>query len=110
MNDTLPHTDARAFAEMMKVFEELSLRERLARTLRGLNQPRTSGDYKFAVLQIQRLSGPFLAIALPLLVIALLLRIDEVEPTALLVQPVNFIQPRPRRPSRTRNPRRRIPS
>jgi hypothetical protein len=86
-----PFAHDHAFVEMMKCFEELSLRERLKRTLRGLNQPKSSGDYKFAVLQIQRMTGPFLAVALPMLAIILLLGVETEEQVAFRVRPVEYI-------------------
>ncbi|MDD4059223.1 MAG: terpene cyclase/mutase family protein [Kiritimatiellae bacterium] len=90
-----PFAHDHAFVEMMKCFEELSLRERLKRTLRGLNQPKSSGDYKFAVLQIQRMTGPFLAVALPMLAIILLLGVETEEQVAFRVRPVEYIEVEP---------------
>ena len=90
-----PFAHDHAFAEMMKCFEELSLRERLKRTLRGLNQPKSSGDYKFAVLQIQRMTGPFLAVALPMLAIILLLGVETEEQVAFRVRPITYIEVEP---------------
>ena len=90
-----PFAHDHAFVEMMKCFEELSLRERLKRTLRGLNQPKNSGDYKFAVLQIQRMTGPFLAVALPMLAIILLLGVETEEQVAFRVRPITYIEVEP---------------
>ena len=90
-----PFAHDHAFVEMMKCFEELSLRERLKRTLRGLNQPKSSGDYKFAVLQIQRMTGPFLAVALPMLAIILLLGVETEEQVAFRVRPITYIEVEP---------------
>ena len=90
-----PFAHDHAFVEMMKCFEELSLREWLKRTLRGLNQPKSSGDYKFAVLQIQRMTGPFLAVALPMLAIILLLGVETEEQVAFRVRPITYIEVEP---------------
>ena len=90
-----PFAHDHAFVEMMKCFDELSLRERLKRTLRGLNQPKSSGDYKFAVLQIQRMTGPFLAVALPMLAIILLLGVETEEQVAFRVRPITYIEVEP---------------
>lgn len=49
----------RAYSEMMKLFDELTLKERVVKTLNGLNKPKDSGDYKFAKLQIQLLARPY---------------------------------------------------
>ena len=58
----------RAYREMQKLFEELSFRERWRRMMAGLKMPKDSGEYKFARLQLQRLSGPAVAVAVPLIV------------------------------------------
>lgn len=80
MNDSTPPIEPvehdRAYAEMMKLFEELSFGERMKRTLNGINKPKDSGEYKFAVLQLQRLTGPFLAFVIPVVVVAFLLSIE----------------------------------
>ena len=59
----------RAYREMQKLFEELSFRERWRRMMAGLKMPKDSGEYKFARLQLQRLSGPAVAIAVPLITV-----------------------------------------
>jgi len=64
--DGMPHHD------LMELFEEMSWRERLRRTIKGLGAPKDSGDYKFARLQILRLWAPFSAIAVPLVAVILL--------------------------------------
>lgn len=69
----------RAYMEMMKLFDELSFRERMKRTIDGINKPKDSGEYKFAILQLQRMSGPFLAIVLPIVAVALLLTIETTQ-------------------------------
>jgi len=61
------------YQKMMNLFEEMSLLERAKRTLDGLAQSKDSGAYKFARLQLQRLSAPFLALILPLFLVALLM-------------------------------------
>jgi len=66
------HEFDRAYQEMMKLFDEMSFPERMRRMFSGLSQPKDSGDYKFAKLQMQRLSAPFLAMVVPLIVIVLM--------------------------------------
>ena len=82
----------RAYVEMIKLFEELSLKERVKRTLDGLNQPKDSGEYKFAVLQLQRMTGPFLAIVLPIIAVALLLTIETTHDTRAETRPVEILE------------------
>ncbi len=53
-----PPVRDRAYDEMMSLFNELTFKERIVKTYRGLSMPKDSGDYKFAKLQIQLLAGP----------------------------------------------------
>ena len=76
-NDPLtdPNLDEsdRAYAEMQKLFEDMSFRERMRRMFSGLRMPKDSGEYKFARLQMQRLSGPIAAFLIPLIAIIIML-------------------------------------
>ncbi|MCL1856613.1 MAG: terpene cyclase/mutase family protein [Kiritimatiellaeota bacterium] len=65
----------RAYQEMLRLFEEASFGQRMKRMLSGLGQPKESGEYKFAKLQLQRLSAPFLAVTVPLALLVALLAI-----------------------------------
>jgi hypothetical protein len=58
---------------MMKLFETLTFRERWAKIFFGLKQPKETGDYKWAHLQIIRLWSPASGVAVPLIVILLAL-------------------------------------
>ena len=69
----------RAYREMQKLFEELSFRERWRRMVAGLKMPHDTGEYKFARLQLQRLSGPAVAIAVPLATVIVLLLLPRRE-------------------------------
>lgn len=62
----------RAYQEMMKLFEELSFPERMRRMMAGLSKPKDTGDYKFALLQLERLSAPIVATIVPILVVAMM--------------------------------------
>ncbi len=50
-----------AFHEMMHLFHEMTFAERMSKMFSGLKAPKDSGDYKFAKLQLQRLSAPLIA-------------------------------------------------
>lgn len=63
----------RAYQEMMKLFEELTFAERMRRMYAGLSKPKDSGEFKFARLQLQRLSAPLIATVLPILLVAVLM-------------------------------------
>jgi hypothetical protein len=69
----------RAYREMQKLFEELSFRERWRRMVSGLKMPHDTGEYKFARLQLQRLSGPAVAVAVPLVTVIVLLLLPRHE-------------------------------
>lgn len=74
----LPHD--RAYQAVMTLFEELTFPQRMRRMFEGLAQPRGSGEYKFAQLQLQRLSAPFLATLLPILLVLLLVVVANTRP------------------------------
>ncbi|MBQ2281903.1 MAG: terpene cyclase/mutase family protein [Kiritimatiellae bacterium] len=79
----------RAYQEMMKLFENENFFTRMKRMVNGFGQPKDSGEYKFAKLQLQRLSCPFFAIILPLIAVLFLLSIEtkhEVKTTIKAVQ------------------------
>jgi hypothetical protein len=61
-----------AFKDLMELFNEKSYWQRLRQMLRGLKQPRESGDYKLARTELQRQWAPFTAVALPSLCVLLL--------------------------------------
>ena len=83
-NDPLtdPNLDEsdRAYAEMQKLFEDMSFRERMRRMFSGLRMPKDSGEYKFARLQMQRLSGPIAAFLIPLIAIIIMLCLPKSDP------------------------------
>lgn len=83
----------RATIEMMKLFDELTFRKRVARTFRGLSQPKNTGDYKFAKLQIQLLTGPILAFIIPLVCIGILLSIESTVKTRDASIAVELVDP-----------------
>ena len=83
----------RAYREMQKLFEELSFRERWRRMMAGLKMPKDSGEYKFARLQLQRLSGPAVAIAVPLITVIILLLLPRREIPPPVTAAVEVIEP-----------------
>ena len=83
----------RAYREMQKLFEELSFRERWRRMMAGLKMPKDSGEYKFAKLQLQRLSGPAVAIAVPLITVIILLLLPRREAPPPVTAAVEIVEP-----------------
>jgi hypothetical protein len=58
--------------ELLDLFEELSFREKWEKVFDGLKQPKDTGEYKFARLQVIRLSAPITALLVPLFAILIL--------------------------------------
>jgi len=58
--------DDQAFHEMMHLFHEMSFFERMGKMFEGFKAPKDSGEYKFAKLQLARLSAPLAALMVPL--------------------------------------------
>ncbi|MBQ6102345.1 MAG: terpene cyclase/mutase family protein [Kiritimatiellae bacterium] len=83
----------RAYREMQKLFEELSFRERWRRMIAGLKMPHDTGEYKFARLQLQRLSGPAVAVAVPLITVIILLLLPRREIPPPVTAAVEIIEP-----------------
>ena len=58
--------------EMMRLFDNLSFREKWVRVTHGLRQPPDSGEHKWARLQLTRLWSPFSGVIVPIIVVCLL--------------------------------------
>ncbi|OGV62266.1 MAG: hypothetical protein A2498_00375 [Lentisphaerae bacterium RIFOXYC12_FULL_60_16] len=57
---------------IMSLFDELSLKQHIKRVMHGLRQPKDTGEYKFAMLQIYRLSAPAMAVIVPFFAVLML--------------------------------------
>ncbi|MGI5869423.1 MAG: prenyltransferase/squalene oxidase repeat-containing protein, partial [Kiritimatiellia bacterium] len=82
----------RAFSELMKLFEERTFAKRMKRMINGISKPKDSGEYKLAVLELQRMLGPFLAIVLPIVAIAFLMTIETTHEVQEKVVAVTVIE------------------
>ncbi|MDA0991212.1 MAG: terpene cyclase/mutase family protein [Verrucomicrobia bacterium] len=87
----LEHHDE-ALHSLMEIFDELSFREKWKKVFHGLKQPKETGEYKYAKLQMQRLSAPAAAILLPIIVIMLLMTISVFQPEKRTVE-VQIMEP-----------------
>jgi hypothetical protein len=87
MEETVRHHD------LMELFEELSFREKVRKVIRGLGQPKDSGEYKYARLQILRLSAPLSAIVVPCLALALLLAFAGMRPPPPRAVEITIMEP-----------------
>jgi len=57
---------------LLSLFEHLTFREKVAKVMAGLKADKESGEYKYARLQIARLSAPVCALLVPVLGIGML--------------------------------------
>lgn len=81
------------YEEMLTMFDDLSFVQRMRRMFRGLSAPPESGEYKFAILQLQRLSAPFLAVVVPMAIIGLLMVFGDSEQMGQQVTATEIITP-----------------
>ncbi|MFW5871025.1 MAG: prenyltransferase/squalene oxidase repeat-containing protein [Verrucomicrobiota bacterium] len=79
--------------EMMKLFDELSFREKVRKVMAGLKAPKTSGQYKYARLQMIRLSAPAAAVLVPFLALCALIVLAAVAPRPDPEVEVRIIEP-----------------
>lgn len=73
VEEELPHHT------LVELFDELTFVEKARKLVRGLSQPHDSGEYKWAKLQMIRLSAPVCAVVVPLICLTLLLLYAGVE-------------------------------
>jgi len=70
VHQEMTHLDSKD--ELMKLFEELSFREKWRKIREGLQQPPESGPYKWARLQMLRLMSPISGVVVPLILILIM--------------------------------------
>ena len=80
------------YHSLMEIFEELTFREKVHKLFHGLKQPVDSGEYKWAKLQLLRLSAPISAVVVPILVLVILTTLAVVRPPSRIVE-VQIIEP-----------------
>ena len=80
------------YHSLMEIFEELTFKEKVRRVLNGLKQPKDTGEYKWAKLQMLRLWAPVSAVAVPVLVVLVLMSLAVIKPPARVVE-VQIIDP-----------------
>jgi hypothetical protein len=57
---------------LLSLFEHLTFRQKVAKVMNGLKADKDSGEYKYAKLQLARLSAPVSALLVPVLGLGLL--------------------------------------
>jgi hypothetical protein len=83
----LPHYD------LMELFRKPSFREKARKVFHGLGQPRESGGYKYAHLQLLRLMAPLAAIVVPVVAVFLLVVLGAMEQVSGPAVEVQIIEP-----------------
>lgn len=66
-----------AFRDMMALFNEKSYAQRLRDMVSGLRKPKDSKEYKLAVIEVQRLKAPVMAVVIPVLLILSLMMFSK---------------------------------
>ncbi len=79
--------------DLLSLFEKLTFRQRLAKVLAGLRAPKESGDYKYARLQVARLSAPLCALLVPLIAVGLLSFMASIAPQRSATVEVQIVEP-----------------
>ncbi|MBT3296813.1 MAG: terpene cyclase/mutase family protein [Verrucomicrobia bacterium] len=81
---------------LLSLFEHLTFRQKVAKVSAGLKADKDSGDYKYAKLQVQRLSAPASAILVPIIglgLLSLLAQLTPPRPASVEVEVVEEIEP-----------------
>jgi hypothetical protein len=81
------------FHDLMELFEELSFKEKWKRVSEGLKMPKDSGEYKWARLQMIRLSAPAAAVVLPCILIMIIALLAAIKPPPAPPVQVQIIEP-----------------
>jgi len=68
------------YHSLMEIFEELSFREKVRKVLNGLKEPKDSGEYKWAKLQVLRLWAPVSAVLVPVVAVIVLMSLAVIAP------------------------------
>ncbi len=80
------------FEDMMKLFETLSFKEKWAKVRYGLKQPKETGEYKWAALQMRRLISPISAVLVPSLALLLMVALAGMAPRRQQVVNVRIVE------------------
>ncbi len=81
--------------DLVRLFDELSFRQKWTRVSHGLQQPRQSGEHKWARLQLLRLMSPILAVVVPVLLLFLIAILSQFTPPPPPLVPIVLGDPPP---------------
>ncbi len=87
--------DALRKHDLLRLFDELSFRQKWKRVFQGLKQQKESGEYKWAKLQLLRLLSPFAAVLVPVLMLFLIALLAQFTPRSEQSFQVTVIDPTP---------------
>jgi prenyltransferase beta subunit len=87
--------DALRDRDFMKIFDELSFKEKWQRVLNGLKQDESSGEHKWAKLQLIRLLSPLMAVLIPVLMMFLIAFLAQFDAASQHSFQVKVIEPVP---------------
>jgi len=79
--------------DLMKLFDELSFRDKWKRVAAGLKQPKESGEHKWAKLQMLRLLSPAAAVVVPFFLLMLITLLAQFGPEPTTSVQVKVIEP-----------------
>ncbi|MFC1498647.1 prenyltransferase/squalene oxidase repeat-containing protein [Verrucomicrobiota bacterium] len=88
-------TNSEHYHDVMSLFDELSFTEKWRKVFKGLKQPKNSGEYKYAQLQLIRLMAPISAVIIPVLTIFLIICIASDSEIGPKYPAVIFVEPEP---------------
>ena len=91
-NNLHKHHDEHGRHSLMEIFETLSFCEKWKKVFRGLSKSKSSGDYKYAKLQLQRLMALLAAIAVPVLGLCIVATIAVTKPPTREIE-IQIIDP-----------------
>jgi hypothetical protein len=66
--------------DLMSIFDELTFSEKWSKVFNGIKMPKETGEYKFAKLQMIRLSAPVSAVVVPILMFLLIAVLNAFAP------------------------------
>ena len=66
-----------AFRELMSLYNEKSYVQRMKDMVSGLRKPRNSKEYKLAMIEVQRLKAPVMAVVIPVLLMLSLMMFSK---------------------------------
>ncbi len=100
MSDQIPNIEEDPFEilrkhDLLHLFDELSFRRKWMRVFKGLKQPITSGENKWARLQLLRLLAPFAAVVVPVLMLFIIAFLAQFTPRSDHTVEVTVIDPTP---------------